>query len=160
VVYERNADRLMVPASNMKVVTAAAALSVLGPDYRFETVVSTDAPELGATLAGNLYVRGTGDPSLVSEELWKLAESIRVLGIERIEGDLVLDAAYFDSASTTSRTVANGDRAYHARTGALSLNFNAIAVHTTPSSWSSRPEHRSWSCGAECPPGGPEAARV
>ena len=133
VVYERNADRLMVPASNMKVITAAAALSVLGPDYRFETIVSTDAPELGATLSGNLYVRGTGDPSLVSEELWKLAESIRVLGIERIEGDLVLDAAYFDSANTTSLTVANGDRAYHARTGALSLNFNAVAVHTTPS---------------------------
>ena len=132
VVYERNADRLMVPASNMKVVTAAAALSVLGPDYRFETVVSTDAPELGATLAGNLYVRGTGDPSLVSEELWKLAESIRVLGIERIDGDLVLDATHFDSSSTTSRVVARGDRAYHARTGALSLNFNAVAVHTTP----------------------------
>lgn len=133
VIYEHNADRLMVPASNMKVVTAAAALSVLGPDYRFETVVSTDAPELGVTLAGDLYVRGTGDPSLVSEELWKLAESIRVLGIERIEGDLVLDAAYFDSANTTSLAVADGDRAYHARTGALSLNFNAVAVHTTSS---------------------------
>ncbi|MFH1689520.1 MAG: D-alanyl-D-alanine carboxypeptidase/D-alanyl-D-alanine-endopeptidase [Candidatus Eisenbacteria bacterium] len=133
VVYEHDADRPLIPASNMKVITAAAALSVLGPDYRFETVVSTDAPELGSTLSGDLYVRGMGDPSLVSEELWKLAESIRTLGIERIEGDLVLDATYFDSASTTSRVVADGDRAYHARTGALSLNFNSIAVHTTPS---------------------------
>ena len=133
VLYEHAADRPMIPASNMKIVTGAAALSVLGPDYRFETVVSTDAPELGPTLAGNLYVRGTGDPSLVSEELWKLAESIRVLGIERIEGDLVLDVAHFDTVSTTSSTVAEGHRAYHARTGALSLNFNAIAVHTTPS---------------------------
>ena len=133
VVYEHGADLSLVPASNMKVITAAAALSVLGPDYRFETVVSTDASELGPTLSGNLYVRGTGDPSIVSEELWKLAESVRALGIERVEGDIVLDATYFDSASTTSRVVAEGDRAYHARTGALSLNFNSIAVHTTPS---------------------------
>ncbi len=133
VLYEHGADRPMMPASNMKVVTAAAALSVLGPDYRFETVVSTDAPELGPVLSGDLYVRGTGDPSIVSEELWKLAESVRALGIERVEGDLVLDATYFDSVSTTSRVVAEGDRAYHARTGALSLNFNSIAVHVTPS---------------------------
>ena len=139
VLYERNADRPMIPASNMKIVTGAAALSVLGPDYRFETTVSTDAPELAATLAGNLYVRGTGDPSFVSEELWKLTESIRVLGIERIEGDLVLDASHFDSLNTTSRTVAKGDRAYHARTGALSLNFNGIAVHTTPADRPGRP---------------------
>ncbi|MCK4408916.1 MAG: D-alanyl-D-alanine carboxypeptidase/D-alanyl-D-alanine-endopeptidase, partial [Candidatus Eisenbacteria sp.] len=132
VLYERDADRPLIPASNMKVVTGAAALSVLGPDYRFETTVSTDAPELATTLAGNLYVHGTGDPSFVSEELWKLAESIRVLGIERIAGDLVLDTSYFDSLNTTSGAVAKGDRAYHARTGALSLNFNAIAVHTTP----------------------------
>jgi D-alanyl-D-alanine carboxypeptidase/D-alanyl-D-alanine-endopeptidase (penicillin-binding protein 4) len=131
VLYERDADRPMIPASNMKVVTAAAALAVLGPDYRFETVISTNAPALASTLEGNLYVRGTGDPSLVSEEMWKLAESIRVLGIERIEGDIVLDASYFDSASTTSDAVRTGDRAYHARTGALALNFNAIAAHTT-----------------------------
>jgi len=131
-VYERNADDLMIPASNMKVVTGGAALSVLGPDYCFETTLSTDAPSVAHVLDGNLYVVGSGDPSMVSEEMWKLAESVRVLGVARITGDLVLDASWFDSTSTTSETVANGDRAYHARTGALSLNFNSIAVHTTP----------------------------
>lgn len=132
VLFERDSDVSMIPASNMKLVTAAAALSLLGPDHRFETVVSTDAPVLSSTLDGNLYVRGSGDPSLVTEELWKIAEAIRVLGIERVAGDLVLDAGYFDSVSTTSPAVADGDRAYHARTGALSLNFNSIAVHTVP----------------------------
>lgn len=130
--YERNADRPMIPASNLKLVTAAAALSLFGPDYRFETAVLSDAPPAGSTLKGSLYVRGTGDPSFVSEEMWKLAESVRVLGIDRIEGDLVLDSSYFDSLSTASPTVADGDRAYHARTGALSVNFNSIAVHVTP----------------------------
>ena len=145
VLYEHGADRSLVPASNMKIVTAAAALSVFGPDYRFETVVSTDAPEPGPALAGNLYVHGTGDPSLVSEELWKLVESLRALGLERVEGDLVLDATYFDSVSTTSPVVAEGDRAYHARTGALSLNFNSIAVHTTASERAGEPAIVSFS---------------
>ena len=132
VLCERNADLPMVPASNMKLVTAAAALSELGPDYRFLTTVTTDAPEIGSTLAGNLYVRGTGDPSFVTEELYKLAESIRVRGVDRIQGDIVLDASWFDSLAATSDLVAGGDRAYHARTGALSLNFNGLAVHVTP----------------------------
>jgi len=132
VLYERNADTPMIPASNMKVVTGAAALAVLGPDYRFDTKLYADGVVSGPVLDGNLCVVGFGDPSLVSEELWKLAESVRVLGITRVTEDLVLDASIFDSMSTTSETVASGDRAYHARTGALSLNFNAIAVHTTP----------------------------
>lgn len=130
--YERSADRAMVPASNMKIVTGAAALHVLGPEFEFETIVATDEGPSGSVLEGNLYVRGSGDPSLVSEELWQLVEEIRALGVERIGGDLVLDAGYFDAAATASSAVSEGDRAYHARTGALSLNFNAIAVHVTP----------------------------
>ncbi|MBN2564872.1 MAG: D-alanyl-D-alanine carboxypeptidase/D-alanyl-D-alanine-endopeptidase [Candidatus Eisenbacteria bacterium] len=132
VLYERNPDLPMIPASNMKAVTGAAALHVLGPDFAFETVVATDRDARGPTLGGNLYVSGSGDPSLVSEELWKLVEEIRVLGIRRVEGDLVLDAGRFDARTTTSAEVGDGDRAYHARIGALSLNFNAIAVYVSP----------------------------
>ncbi len=132
VLYERSADLPLIPASNMKVVTGAAALSVLGPDHRFETTLTTDAASTAPVLDGSLYVLGSGDPSFVSEELWKLVDELRVLGITRIAGDIVLDASYFDSSSTTSDVVAQGDRAYHARTGALSLNFNSIAVHTSP----------------------------
>jgi D-alanyl-D-alanine carboxypeptidase/D-alanyl-D-alanine-endopeptidase (penicillin-binding protein 4) len=132
VLFERNADVPMVPASNMKVVTGVAALSLLGPDHRFTTTVSTDGSLRGSSLAGDLYVSGTGDPSFVSEEMWKLVEELRLHGVERVDGDIVLDVSYFDEASTTSPTVANGQRAYHARTGALSLNFNSVAVHVFP----------------------------
>ncbi len=137
--FEQNADVPMVPASNMKVVTGAAALSLLGPDHRFTTTVSTDGSHRGSVLGGNLYVSGTGDPSFVSEEMWKLVEELRLRGIEHVEGDLVLDVSYFDSTSTSSPTVANGQRAYHARTGALSLNFNSVAVHVFPGSESGDP---------------------
>jgi D-alanyl-D-alanine carboxypeptidase/D-alanyl-D-alanine-endopeptidase (penicillin-binding protein 4) len=139
--YERHPDRTMIPASNMKVVTAATALHVLGPDFVFETVVASDARAGGPSLDGNLYVRGSGDPSLVSEELWRLVEEIRVLGIERVTGDLVLDVSCFDAQTTTCESVSEGDRAYHARTGALSLNFNSIAVCVSPGPRPGAPAH-------------------
>lgn len=132
VLYERNADAPMIPASNMKLVTGACALSLLGPNHRFPTELLTEAAVVGRTLEGDLYVRGTGDPSLVSEELWRLVERIRAYGIERIAGDIVFDASYFDSLPTATPEAADGDRAYHARTGALTLNFNAVEVHVRP----------------------------
>jgi D-alanyl-D-alanine carboxypeptidase/D-alanyl-D-alanine-endopeptidase (penicillin-binding protein 4) len=137
--FEENADLPMVPASNMKIVTGAAALSLLGPDYRFETVFATDGEIDGGVLEGDLYVVGSGDPSIVSEELWKIAEEVRLLGIETIAGDLVLDTSYFDSLTVASHDAANGQRAYHARTGAVSLNFNSIAVHVFPGTRSGDP---------------------
>ena len=74
VLYERSADLPLIPASNMKVVTGAAALAVLGPDHRFETTLTTDAASTAPVLDGSLYVLGSGDPSFVSEELWKLVD--------------------------------------------------------------------------------------
>jgi D-alanyl-D-alanine carboxypeptidase/D-alanyl-D-alanine-endopeptidase (penicillin-binding protein 4) len=132
VLYERRADRPMIPASNMKVVTAAATLSLLGPDYRFETSFSTDSGAISPVLDGNLYVRGNGDPTLVSEEFWKIADEFRTRGIERIAGDIVLDVSYFDGLTTVPEAAGDGDRAYHARTSALSANFNTVRVHVHP----------------------------
>ncbi len=130
--YERQADRLMIPASNVKVVTGAAVLSLLGPDHRFETSFSTDSVATSPVLDGNLYVRGSGDPSLVSEEFWKIADKFRTKGIERIAGDIVLDTSYFDGPALATEAAGDGDRAYHARTGALSANFNTVRVHVHP----------------------------
>jgi len=132
VLYERSADTPLIPASNMKIVTAALALSVLGPSYAFETDLATDGEQTGSTLAGNLYVRGRGDPSLTTESVWKLVEELEALGIERIMGDVVLDASYFDSLSMASGKASEGDRAYHARVGALAVNFGSIAVRVRP----------------------------
>lgn len=138
VLFERAADRPMIPASNMKVVTGAAALRLLGGDYRYATDVLTDAGSSAPNVAGNLYVRGSGDPSLVLEEVWKLAEELRVEGLGSVAGDIVLDDALFDSVSASS-DVGGGDRAYHARTGALSANFNAVLVSVAPGAASGDP---------------------
>ncbi|MFH1502080.1 MAG: D-alanyl-D-alanine carboxypeptidase/D-alanyl-D-alanine-endopeptidase [Candidatus Eisenbacteria bacterium] len=132
VLYDREPDRPLIPASNMKLVTGACALSEMGQARTFETLVGTDGTLSDGVLSGNLYVRGRGDPALVSEELWNICDALRARGVARIAGDLVLDTTWFDGADTATPDADDGDRAYHARTGALSLNFNAIAVHVYP----------------------------
>ncbi len=132
VLYEREPDVPMIPASNMKLVTSACSLTTLGQDYQFVTDVGADADLVDGVLHGNLYVRGSGDPSLVTEELWTMCDAIRARGIARVEGDIVLDATRFDTVLTATPAADDGDRAYDARTSALSLNFNTVAVHVYP----------------------------
>ncbi len=136
VIYERSADELLNPASNVKLFTAAAALARLGPEYRFETEFLV-AP--GSTATRNLYVRGKGDPTLVTERLWVIAGELSHLGIDRV-GDLVLDDSWFDEERLgPGFDQEHGDHAYLAPAGALSLNFNAVAVHVTPADRSGAP---------------------
>jgi D-alanyl-D-alanine carboxypeptidase len=63
--YDHHGSDLLVPASNLKLFTSAAAMNVLGPDYTFSTTVEQDGAQYGSTLAGNLYLKGNGDPTMV-----------------------------------------------------------------------------------------------
>ena len=129
VVYARSPDELFNPASNVKLFTAAAALAELGPEYRFATEFF-EVP--GARHAPNLHVRGKGDPTLVTERLWAIAGELSHLGLDRV-GDLVLDDSWFDDARYgPGYDQEQSDRAYLAPTGALSLDFNAVAIHVAP----------------------------
>ena len=124
------ADVPMNPASVMKVLTAWTALDVLGPAYTWTTRVAAEAPlPSDGRLAGNLYLVGGGDPVLGYERLWRLLRQVRGLGIERIAGDLVLDASLwtlppFDPAAFDGR----GDRPYNVGPSALLLNFTAVRI--------------------------------
>jgi D-alanyl-D-alanine carboxypeptidase/D-alanyl-D-alanine-endopeptidase (penicillin-binding protein 4) len=131
VVYARDADVLLNPASNVKLVTTAAALARLGPDYRFATELWLDpAPRGGGTRT--LYVKGRGDPSLVTERLWALAGDLVHLGIRRV-GDVVVDDSFFDAErSGPGFDQESGDKSYLAPAGAASLNWNTIAIHVAP----------------------------
>ncbi|MGC4000568.1 MAG: D-alanyl-D-alanine carboxypeptidase/D-alanyl-D-alanine-endopeptidase [Anaeromyxobacter sp.] len=130
-VYSKDGDALLNPASNVKLVTTAAALARLGPEYRFATEFLVDgAPDLSRVKA--LHVRGRGDPSLVTERLWAIAGDLAHLGLRRVD-ELVLDDGFFDAERTgPGFDQEEGDRAYLAPAGALSLNFNAIGVHVAP----------------------------
>ena len=128
VVFSKDADALMNPASNVKLVTAAAALARLGPEYRFDTEFLVE-PGPPSDRTRTLWVRGKGDPSLTTERLHAIASELVHLGLREV-GDVVLDDSWFDGerlAPGFEQEVS--DRAYTAPTGALSLNANAVGVY-------------------------------
>jgi D-alanyl-D-alanine carboxypeptidase/D-alanyl-D-alanine-endopeptidase (penicillin-binding protein 4) len=132
VVLSRDADVLLNPASNVKLVTTAAALSRLGPGFRFDTEFLVDPASAGASSARALHVRGRGDPTLVTERLFAIAGDLFHAGLRRI-GDIVVDDSYFDAERIgPGFDQEDGDRSYLAPAGALSLNWNAVAVHVGP----------------------------
>jgi serine-type D-Ala-D-Ala carboxypeptidase/endopeptidase (penicillin-binding protein 4) len=134
-IFVRNADRLLRPASTQKIITAAAALALLKPEYVFETRVLADAPiDPSGTIAGNLYLQGSGDPALLGESFWLMARRLAAMGLRRVEGELVADESYFDAVRRPPgwRPAAT-DSWYNAPVSALSCNFNVVTVRVEPS---------------------------
>jgi len=114
----QNADTPFVPASVTKIVTAWLALEVLGADYRFQTRFYLDKDRV-------LYVRGGGDPFLVSEELALLApELVAATGKQPLAG-IVLDASYYPS-DLRIPGIEDSNESYDALNSALAVNFNTI----------------------------------
>jgi serine-type D-Ala-D-Ala carboxypeptidase/endopeptidase (penicillin-binding protein 4) len=117
-VVAQNADEPFVPASVTKIVTAWLALEVLSADYRFETRFYLDDKRV-------LYVRGGGDPLLISEELALLAtDLVAAVGKKPITG-MVLDASYYPSNLRIPGIEETGE-AYNALNSALAVNFNTV----------------------------------
>ncbi|MCG8562711.1 MAG: D-alanyl-D-alanine carboxypeptidase, partial [Hyphomicrobiales bacterium] len=114
----QNADRPFVPASVAKIVTAWLAMEVLGGDYRFRTRFYLDDNRV-------LFVRGGGDPFLISEELARLASRLAsAVGKKPLKG-LVLDASYYAS-DLRIPGIEDTSEAYDALNSALAVNFNTI----------------------------------
>jgi len=116
----QNADEPFVPASVTKIVTAWLAMEVLGGDYRFQTSFYLDNAHV-------LYVRGGGDPFLISEELALLAPRlVAAVGRKPLTG-IVLDASYYP-ADLRIPGIEDTTESYDALNSALSVNFNTIAA--------------------------------
>lgn len=146
VIYALNARKLMMPASNMKIVTLAAAAEILGWDYRFKTTLETDAEIEEGALKGNLIVRGSGDPTINSRDnrarvlFDEWAAALKAAGITRIEGNLIADATAFDS-----RGLGQGwswdylEAGYAAPSGALEFNENIATLTIRPGAKAGEP---------------------
>ena len=121
------------PASIAKLATTFAGLELLGPAFTWSTPVYADGPVRDATLHGNLYIKGQGDPKLVAERLWVLLRRVQGLGIRSIAGDIVLDGSAFETAPSDPAAF-DGEplRPYNAAPQALLLNFKALVITFTP----------------------------
>ena len=96
VLYEQSADSLLSPASVTKVITSAAALSYFGPAFTFKTPIYYTGKVDKHILKGDLYIKGNGDPFIISEILWQTAVDLRHLGIKEIRGSVIIDNQLFD----------------------------------------------------------------
>jgi D-alanyl-D-alanine carboxypeptidase/D-alanyl-D-alanine-endopeptidase (penicillin-binding protein 4) len=136
VVYERNPQTSLLPASVMKVVTTAAALHYLDPEFRFTTDVLYSGERVGDTIRGDLIIRGGGDPKLSPAHLWHIAMILKQRGINTINGRLVADVHFFDSLDRAPSWEPDEgvQRAYNAKLGALSVNYNVVSIHVGPGS--------------------------
>jgi D-alanyl-D-alanine carboxypeptidase/D-alanyl-D-alanine-endopeptidase (penicillin-binding protein 4) len=148
-IYQRNADKLFTPASNMKIYTTAVALELLGGDYRWRTsVYASGEPAAGGTIPGDLILYGRGAPDLVTENkdpnqgsLAKLADDIYARGIRRVKGNIIGDESYFRGNLLGDGWQWNDIQWYFgAEASALSVNGNEIDVNLIPAGSGKAPE--------------------
>lgn len=119
VLYSLNTSTPYVPASTLKVPTALAALKILGPDFRFPTEFYRDDQN-------NLYIKGYGDPFLVSEEFPLIVAQLKTKGLTQVN-QIILDSSYFDPNIKIDGLVGSLNP-YDAYNGALLANFNTINI--------------------------------
>jgi serine-type D-Ala-D-Ala carboxypeptidase/endopeptidase (penicillin-binding protein 4) len=125
--------RSLNPASVIKLLTTLAGLDMLGPAYSWKTRVLADTEIRDGVLAGNLYMKGGGDPKLDLPRFWLLLRQLRTLGVREIRGDLVLDSGLFDFPSDDPhRFDGEGLAAYNAQPDAMLINFNLIEAKLIP----------------------------
>ncbi len=132
-VYGYNPSTPLLPASTLKVVTTAASLNYLGPEFRFRTAIYHTGERVGDTIDGDLVIKGGGDPKLSAENLWRIAEQLKNSGVSLVTGHLIYDLSFFDILDKAPAwEEVRSQRAYDAKLSALSLNFNTITVHALP----------------------------
>lgn len=147
-----NAQRALNPASAMKLVTTYAALELLGPAYTWKTEALVSAPPVDGLLAGNLYLRGSGDPRLMQEHAWLLLRQLRNRGVRDIGGDIVLDRGAFALPPHDPAAFDNDPlRPYNAGADALLVNLASLQLALRPDAARGRVEVTSETAGEPAP---------
>ncbi|MDR1455722.1 MAG: D-alanyl-D-alanine carboxypeptidase/D-alanyl-D-alanine-endopeptidase [Tannerella sp.] len=130
VLYRFDDERELTPASVLKTVTTASALAILGEDFRFETSLLYDGEIRDGVLNGNLYIYGTGDPTLNSSELHmekdsllaRWAEAVEAAGIRKITGRVIADESIFDTEGVSMKWMREDLGNYYGQ-GSYGLNI-------------------------------------
>src|SRR5687768_10589806 len=144
--FNHGGDESLVPASNLKLFTTAAALYYLGPDFRYNTFLLTDGTIANGVLTGDVVVYGTGDPSFTSrfgrrDGVWHaFADTLAALGVKEIRGKIIGDASYFaGSGSGAGWQESYINASYAAPSSALSYAENIATLQIKPGAVGERP---------------------
>lgn len=132
-IFALNPERSIPSASTLKLVSTATVLALFGGDFKFQTFLEYDGTLRGDTLTGNLYIHGTGDPSLGSdrfkgyptapEMISRWVAAVKRSGIKYIKGKVLADASFFDKEAVASTWIW-GDMGNYYGAGVQGLNFN------------------------------------
>lgn len=133
--YQRAIKQPFIPASNMKLFSDATALLALGPDYHFQTQLSTDATSIqNGTLNGSLYLNLPGDPSFSSQDLKELFNSLKNLGVTKIAGSVVLVSDFSHTQAHPPGIVPKDlYYSYGASLAPLIIDENRVTITVNPS---------------------------
>ncbi|MEP6861881.1 MAG: D-alanyl-D-alanine carboxypeptidase/D-alanyl-D-alanine-endopeptidase [Deltaproteobacteria bacterium] len=132
--FTHDPDQGLNLASNTKLLTSVAALATLGSGFRWRTAVyADDLDDKTGKVAGDLYLRGRGDPVLSENDLKQLAADVAARGVRSVEGQLVVDASYFD---TVTEPPHYGEQpkeraAFRAPIAALGVARSAVTITVT-----------------------------
>ena len=128
-----NAERGLLTASVIKLLTTYAGLELLGPAYSWATEVHALGPVRDGALEGDLVMRGLGDPKITLESFWLLLRSVRARGIREVRGDLVLDRSYFVTEEVDPSRFDNEPmQPYNTLPDALLVNHKAVRISVAP----------------------------
>jgi D-alanyl-D-alanine carboxypeptidase/D-alanyl-D-alanine-endopeptidase (penicillin-binding protein 4) len=119
------------PASNAKLYTAGAALAFLKGSHRYQTTLSGTVK--GGTVSG-LVLRGHGDPSLRSRDLWQMVVELKAHGVRHVDGDILVDQKFYDEQTTPPafEQQPNEWAAFRAPVSAVALNENTVTLSIRP----------------------------
>ncbi|GBC93807.1 D-alanyl-D-alanine carboxypeptidase DacC [bacterium HR15] len=132
--YAFGAEHMLIPASCTKLVITAAALHLLGADYRFRTQVWVHGKlDAAGTLHGNLLLQGGGDATLSLSDLKSLARQVHAAGVHRVEGLLLYDDSWLDAERYGfGWNIDDEPFGYQAQMSALCVERNAVRLYARP----------------------------
>jgi D-alanyl-D-alanine carboxypeptidase/D-alanyl-D-alanine-endopeptidase (penicillin-binding protein 4) len=135
-----NESQPFVPASLSKIPTALTFLQETTMDQKFKTWIYHSGEIRNGVLQGDLYLKGGGDPTLVTESMWLMVNKLKRDDIKEVKGQLYVDETYFDNDYySEGRQKRRVDRAYDAPVSALSFNWNAVSIYVRPGQKAGQP---------------------